>query len=264
MSSYLDTFKNKELIAWVDLSTYCNASCPQCHRTKTDEAKGKTEWLPLIQWSYEQFKKAFPIKELNNYSRFEFCGTWGDPVMNKDLFKIIEYIIEENNTCTIQINTNGSIRDPDWWWDLGVLGKDRLQVWFDIDGTTQEMHEKYRQGTDLEKIKENVEAYTATGADACAMVIIFKHNQDHLFEINEMIRSLGIKGEILYTESNRFYHKGEYSFIDINGKTQILEQSTLNGEHELIASKVKKQIPIRDHKWRQKYVADGKKIKDYW
>jgi len=264
MTTYANTFKKGELIAWIDLSTYCNASCPQCHRTRTDRPRTKTEWLPLIQWSFKQFKKAFPIETLNNYARFEFCGTWGDPVMNKDLFDIIAYILEENRTCQIQINTNGSIRDADWWWELGVIGKGRLQVWFDIDGTTQEMHERYRQGTDLEKIKENVEAYTATGADACAMVIIFKHNQDHLFELDEMIRGLGVKGEILYTESNRFYHKGVNSFIDINGKEEALEQSTLNGEHELISGKVKKQIPIRDHKWRTKYVADGKKTKDYW
>ena len=264
MRTYADIFNSNDLIAWIDLSTYCNASCPQCHRTKVTEAKGKTDWLPLIQWSLEQFKKAFPVEDLRKYKRFEFCGTWGDPVMNKDLFDIIDYIFVHNNTCTVQINTNGSIRDADWWWDLGVLGKRRLQVWFDVEGTTQEMHERYRQGTDLKKIKENIEAYTATGAEACAMVIIFEHNQEHLFEINDMLRELGVTGEILYTESNRFYKGPVFHFIDTNGKDQTLHQSTLNGEHPLIAGKVKNQIPIRDHKWRQKFVADGKKIKDYW
>lgn len=243
---------------WVDLSTYCNAGCPQCHRTKK-EGLDKEDWLPLVQWSLEQFKKAFPVEKLHHYKKFELCGTWGDPIMNRDIFAIVKYLIENSNTF-IQINTNGGIRDAQWWWDLGVLGGDRLQVWFDIDGTTEEMHSLYRQKVSLEKVKENVEAYCSTKALSCAFVIVFKHNQDHLWEIHDMIRGLGVKGEIFFTESNRFYHGPIFTFTDENGTIKQLEQSTLDGNHHLLNNK----IPIRDHKWRKKYVADGKKTNDYW
>lgn len=243
---------------WVDLSTYCNAGCPQCHRTEL-EGLGKIDWLPLIQWSIQEFKSAFPVETLSHYAKWEFCGTWGDPVMNKDLFKIVEYVLE-NSDAGIQINTNGSIRDPQWWWDLGVLGGERLRVWFDIDGVTQEMHSKYRQKTDLEKIKENVESYCATNGKANVMVIVFKHNQDHLWEIHDMIRGLGMTGEILFTESNRFYRRDYHLSRDENGNEVRLEQSTLNGDHPLLSDK----IPIRDHKWLKKFIASGNKTKDCW
>ena len=68
---------------------------------------------------------------------------------------MVRYVRENNPDAYIQINTNGSIRDEDWWWDLGVVGGDKLQVWFDVDGIDQEMHSLYRQKTDLEKIKDN-------------------------------------------------------------------------------------------------------------
>lgn len=257
-NSYRDLYKARDLIAWVDLSTYCNAACPQCHRTDTN-GLDKVGWLPLIQWTLNQFKKAFPREKLFHYQRFEFCGTWGDPVMNKDLLDIVKYVTA-NSSATIQINTNGSIRDEDWWWELGTVGGDRLQVWFDVDGTTQEMHSHYRRKTDLSKIKENIEAYCSTRAKSYAMVIVFEHNQDHLWEIETMLREWGIKEKILFTESNRFYKGDTFEFVDENGQETKLVQSTLDGNHPLLSD----EVPVRDHKWRKKYVASGKKTNDFW
>ena len=110
----------KKPIAWIDLTTYCNAGCPQCHRTNPN-GLGKVDWLPLIQWKFEEFKQAWPIESLNTISKFEICGTWGDPIMVKDIYKICEYVINESDVF-IQMNTNGGMRDTDFWWDMGLLG----------------------------------------------------------------------------------------------------------------------------------------------
>ena len=201
MKLYNEVYDESKLIAWVDLSTYCNAACPQCHRTCSDGSK--VDWLPLIQWDLETFKKAFSLKEILHYSEFEMCGTWGDPVMNKDIFEIVSYILK-HSTANIKINTNGSLRDEHWWWKLGSIGGKRLSVWFDVDGITQEMHERYRQKTDLEKIKHNIEAFCSTDAISNVMTIVFKHNQNHLKEIEEMVREWGINGEVVSVPSNRF------------------------------------------------------------
>ena len=66
----------KKPIAWIDLTTYCNAGCPQCHRTNPN-GLGKVDWLPLVQWKLEEFKQAWPVESLNTISKFEICGTWG-------------------------------------------------------------------------------------------------------------------------------------------------------------------------------------------
>ena len=63
MKTYKELYQRRKLNAWLDITTFCNAACPQCHRTDP-ETLNKVDWLPLIQWSYEDFKKAFPIKTL--------------------------------------------------------------------------------------------------------------------------------------------------------------------------------------------------------
>ena len=184
MKLYSESYDSRRLIAWVDLSTYCNAGCPQCHRTSSNG--DKVDWLPLIQWDLQTFKKAFSPKELNHYTEIELCGTFGDPIMNKDVFEIVSYILEHGR-ASVKINTNGSLRDEEWWWNLGCLSK-----------------------TDLQKIQDNVEAYCATGAKAHVMTIVFKHNQNYKNDIEKMIREWGVTGEMMFVKSNRFGPNSPY------------------------------------------------------
>ena len=101
---------SKKFKIWLDLSTFCNAACPQCHRTSTN-GLGKVDWLPLIKWSLDDFKRQFPEGSMSSLKRFEICGTWGDPMMSKDIGKITKYIID-NSEASVHINTNGGMRTP--------------------------------------------------------------------------------------------------------------------------------------------------------
>ena len=92
----------------LDLSTFCNASCPQCHRTDPN-GLGKMPWLPLIKWTLADFTRKFPPGSIDFVDQFEICGTWGDPIMSKDIGKICEYIID-NSKSSIHLNTNGGMR----------------------------------------------------------------------------------------------------------------------------------------------------------
>ena len=217
---YKTLYDTDQISMWLDLSTYCNAACPQCHRTDAN-GLGKIGWLPNVQWSFEQFRQAFPIETMMHIHRFDICGTWGDPMMNKDIWKILEYIIKGSD-CWIVINTNGSIRDEDWWWKLGVLGGRRLHVMFAVEGITQEMHSLYRQNTNLDKIKDNIAAIAATKAKVQIKVLIFKHNEQYLDQIATMLNSLGKINKIIYTKGERFYSGSVFKF----GNGLQLEQVT--------------------------------------
>ncbi len=210
----------KNLVAWVDISTHCNAACPLCHRTNPTTLQ-KVDWLPLVQWSLKQFQQMFPIETLKLYKYFEICGTWGDPVMNKDLLAIVQYLID-HSTAIVMIKTNGSLRDPDWWWKLGVLGGKRLHVMFAVEGITQEMHSLYRQNTDLNKIKDNIAAIAATKARVQIKVLVFKHNEQYVDQIATMLNSLGKINKIIYTKGERFYSGSVFKF----GNGLQLEQVT--------------------------------------
>lgn len=218
----MSLFDPSNIKVFMDISTYCNAGCPQCHRTNKNGLQ-KVDWLPLIQWSLDDFKKAFPVEELDNVVQFKFCGTWGDPIMNKSIFSIAEYIIKNSKKPMIGIDTNGSIRDEDWWWDLGVLCGNRLKVVFAVDGTTQEMHERYRRFTDLKKVLSNMHMLSQTQAKVYTQTIIFQHNHD----VREDIMKLCIdNGSISheFVTSDRFGGATEDSYIDENGQKHILQK----------------------------------------
>ena len=226
--TYDTLYKEKKLKAWIDLSTYCNAACPQCHRTNP-RTSSKVDWLPLIQWSIEEFKTAFSPKTMGHISGFQLCGSLGDPMMNKDIFKICKYIIN-NSDAFIEINTNGSMRDPFWWTHLGYIIKDRGRIYFCVDGIDQEMHEIYRQKTNLESVLDNMTGYSKYG-DSAGFTIVFKHNEDHLKTIYKMIADrIGDDHYHIFVPTDRSYHIDKFEFIDTLGNSKYLEHSPKYGK----------------------------------
>ena len=224
VENYNTQYNQKSLGMWLDLSTYCNAKCPQCHRTDANGLE-KADWLSLIQWSFKEFKSMFPKKTLEHINHFDICGTWGDPIMNKDIFKIVKYIIENSN-ANILINTNGSFRSPDWWWDLGLLGKKRITVMWAIEGVTQEQHSLYRQDTSLDSVLENMESFSLAGGRSQVFTVTFKHNEKDLFNIATLVKECGAQ-DIFFVQSNRFYENNQFKFIDKSGMEKFLEKTTL-------------------------------------
>jgi MoaA/NifB/PqqE/SkfB family radical SAM enzyme len=224
-------YKPNKLKVFLDISTYCNAGCPQCHRTNPN-GLDKADWLPLIQWDLETFKKAYPLRKPRvQYESFHFCGTWGDPVMNKDLYKMIEYVLA-NSKAHVTVDTNGSIRDEDWWWDLGSMAGDRLHVTFAVDGIDQKMHSHYRRNTQLLKVLNNLESLSNTLSHVKTRTIVFKHNEDYLDQIGEMVKARGAD-EVWFTPSDRWHLGPTFNFIDADGKDQKFEKSRFINEYQM-------------------------------
>lgn len=255
-------YTNKELTAWLDISTFCNAACPQCHRTDTKNNLNKVDWLPLTQWSIEDFKKIFPRDQMQHYRNFDICGTWGDPGMCKDLDKIIQYILHDDpmtsspittkwmhnrHTKFVMLHTNGSMRDEDFWWKLGQTNGKNLRIYFTLDGIDQEMHSKYRRKTDLQKTLDHMSAAAEGGADVCTFTVVFKHNEDYIDEILELAKQHGATGHTVI-QSNRFYFDTQYEFNNEDGQVEYLEESTRDKKDDVFNQK----IPIRNSEWRRK------------
>ena len=205
----------------LSITNFCNAGCPQCDRINPNGC-GTAEWLPLVQWSIEDYKKAFPKETLEELDEIKFCGTWGDPMMLKDLYPMCEYIIDESN-CRIEITTNGSIRDEDYYWKLGILCGKRLKMYFDIDGVNQEMHSHYRRKTNLEKTLSNMKSLSETWSTPMAQTVVFEHNRPYLKEIENLAKDNGAK-YWRHFDSNRFRESDTFEFVDENGKEKVLRK----------------------------------------
>jgi len=228
---------NENIKLFLDISTYCNAGCPQCHRTDV-YGLGKAKDLPLVQWSLEEFKTAFPEEECLNVSYWDICGTWGDPLMNKDIIKIVNYITQ-NSKGKININTNGSMRDEDFFWELGMHGKKQLQVIFAVDGIDQEMHQHYRRKTELSKVLNHMKVIgNETLSQAKSQTVLFKHNDNYKNEIKKLCYDFGSIHHS-FVISNRFFPaswtnqhekneaKKKSYFVDENGEEQFFEPASV-------------------------------------
>jgi len=215
----------------LDITTYCNAKCPQCNRTNKDGLE-RNSFVPLFHWTLPEVKVAFPKEEMYYIHYLLISGTWGDAIMNPEVYDIADYLCGVlPKGSRLQITTNGSIRDEDWWFKfsgLSVKHKGKLVVKFDIDGIDQEMHSYYRRNTSLDKVLKNMEAFSYN-ARAISQTIVFKHNQEHLKEIKELVEKHGSQ-EHVFVKSDRGFGIKEikpYTFTDENGNQQILERADI-------------------------------------
>jgi len=226
MDDYKSLLNKRQLTMWLDISTYCNAGCPQCHRTNPN-GLDKIYWLPLVQWSIDDFKKAFPISSMSRIAKFDICGTWGDPMMNKDIYEICEYIMDTTQGIHLLINTNGSIRDEEWWWKFGTKVRNRCTVFWAVEGITHDQHSMYRQNTDLDKVLRNMESFSAAGGISEVFTVVFKHNERDMHNIAKVSKEHGAR-QIMFVQSNRFYSHSKFDFVNENGETETLYRAELS------------------------------------
>ena len=218
----------------IDITTRCNAGCPQCHRTDLNGLK-KQSWLPNISWDLKTFKKAYPENVIKRLRVADFCGTWGDPIVNNNIIDMVKYIRDTNNETKININTNGSMRNDKFWWNLGVAGDKNLMVVFAIEGINQKMHKVYRQNTYLEKILNNMNILSNTKAKINTLTLIWKHNEDYLDEIEKLCVEHG-SSTCKVKITDRFGNTKELKFTKTDGTKEVLRKTgeTFEDKDELI------------------------------
>ncbi len=260
-------WKPDNLDLFLDIATSCNAGCPMCVRTNTNTNKTE-DWLPIIEWTLEDFKKAFPTNVVDKVKQWQICGSYGDPMMNKDLVDIVKYC-RKNSSSNIRINTNGSLRNEDFWWDLGVAGGKNLVVEFGVEGINQEMHERYRQKTFLDKILNNMDTLAQTKAVIETQTLVFKHNQDYLNDIEKMCLDHGsTRHRNVYTDRYEKTSPNRFNFVDSKGNDNFLEKADNKQE---VRSKIVEQKDgmetetiRRNDEWIDEWVNPEKNIKCEW
>ncbi len=124
----------------------CNFTCEYCHHSiPRDKRKFVTEW-PIMKW--ELFKKC--IGELKQFPEkiktLRFVGM-GEPLLHKDILRMIDLAKAEDVADRIEIITNGSLLTHEMSDGLVKAGLDRLVV--SLQGTSAE---KYRNvcGVDID------------------------------------------------------------------------------------------------------------------
>lgn len=177
----------------IELTNQCNAKCPMCARTDPNGLGSLVEVPHEI--TIRDIEHAFSD---NVFKQVNYCGNYGDPLMCKDVLKIVDFF----KPAVQLIHTNGSIRSTQFWKSLARIPN--VRVIFGIDGTTQSVHEYYRRNTNLSKILANAKTFNDNGGESWWQFILFEHNKHQLDEAQQLAKQLGFKKfEVLYTR--RFY-----------------------------------------------------------
>jgi len=201
----------------LELSSKCNAACPQCPREEPKIKKILENEFQEI--TLENIISWFTLDFLQNLKTIDFKGSFSEPVIARDFYKIVDYFIKNTNAY-ISICTNGSLRKPEFWYELGILLGERGRVIFGIDGLS-DTHSIYRVNTNYEKIIENAKSFIDGGGEAVWQFIIFKHNEHQIETAKQLANDLGFSNFKLIS-SARF--ESSESFV-LNKKGAKLEKS---------------------------------------
>ena len=172
----------------LEITNNCQASCPMCVRNVHGGLDN-----PLVKienWSLERYKTIVNAEVLQQIRLIQFCGNYGDPLLNNDLLKMMEYTAQVNPDIHIRIHTNGSMRNKGWWAQLAKTLPINHSVIFALDGL-KDTHHLYRIGTDFNKIIENAKEFIANGGTAEWAYLRFKHNEHQVDEAKKLASELG-------------------------------------------------------------------------
>jgi len=209
----------------IDITTKCNAACPQCDRTDISKgAKLSTNpKLPDINMTLKQLRKVITASNIKKIRHISFCPSWGDPVINDDFPYMLDHLfssaIQAKTDLAVSVDTNGSLRNDEWWFNIGQLmalfSNERndlsLNFRFAVDGVDQAMHEKYRRRTNLDKVLSTMEMVSAFPATrAMSQTVVFQHNQGFLNEIKSLSQRHG-SVDHSFVRSERF-GGGDFKF----------------------------------------------------
>lgn len=205
----------------LEITNNCNAKCPLCSRELNPVNSISELTLEDISKAFNGFK----------FDQINYCGNDGDPLLSKDILKIVKYF--EGSFQSIK--TNGSSRNKIFWKDLSKINN--LEVVFAIDGSTKEIHEKYRINTSFNKILDNAKIFNLNGGKSAWQFICFEHNYHQIEEAKLMAKNLGFsRFEILY--SRRQDIKNNYVPIQlIRNKNEV---NSINCKY-----KIREEIYIR-------------------
>ena len=238
-------FKFEELYqVELEITNNCQASCPMCARNIHGGIENPN--LKITDWSLQDFYDIFDLQTLKQVKKFLFCGSFGDPVINPNFLKMIEYIGKHHPTAFVVIHTNGSLQKKEWWKNLADYLPDNHQVLFALDGIDQKTHELHRIGTSYNKVIENARCFIENGGRAVWQFIRFDHNSHQVEEASQLAEKYNFKSFIV--KDTRRFDKDSFDVVDKKGKKAHILKPTEGNRDRIVNGDIIKET---EEKWSQ-------------
>jgi hypothetical protein len=244
----------------LEISTLCNASCPWCPRTFWGYPYNGG--YPELNFTVDYAQHIFTPEFLSQLTVIMINGNYGDAVMNPETPDIVEYFRQHNKDLTIEISTNGSARNGDFWKRLAQA---QVHVTFALDGL-EDTHHLYRQNTSWSTVIKNAQTFIQAGGHATWKMIEFDHNLHQIDQCEKLSQTLGFKnfhrvnqgrntapvfdkqGKLTHVMGN---YTGEKEFTVLFHK-KITDTVLLE---DIVADRIPRQIECAVKKQRSVYIA---------
>lgn len=171
-------------IVVLETTTYCNLMCPACSRVHPEEVMLDPN-LRLGHLPIDLLKQKFNKDIVPNLKTVILQGDRGDAGMYPQVVELVQHF---DFVGTVFLETNGSMRTPQWWAELAKFPN--LTVSWSIDGLADTNH-LYRINSNFNKIEANARAFIGAGGQANLKMIAFKHNQHQIDELKAWASELG-------------------------------------------------------------------------
>ena len=168
----------------LEISTLCNAVCPLCPRNF--RGYPYNNGYPELNFTLENAHRVFTPAFLKQLKRIWINGNYGDAVMNPETVEIVRYFKENNQNLVIDLSTNGSARNADFW---RMLAESDVGVVFCLDGL-EDTHHLYRQNTSWATIIKNAQTFIHAGGRATWKFVKFDHNIHQLESCKQLSEHL--------------------------------------------------------------------------
>lgn len=187
-------------IVGIESTNNCNLDCIMCPRQEMTRKVFDIE-LGL-------FKKI--IEDIKGKSEFIWLQDYGEPFLNKNIFKMIA--IAKSAGLKVGISTNGTVL-TDAIID-GILSSGLDYLIFAIDGATKETYEKIRVGANYEKVHENVLRFLRKRQQSASQIftvvqcIYMKETKNQIQQFKEMWNLPGVNAvrirQLTYSGTGEF------------------------------------------------------------
>ena len=127
---------NKFKTLWFNTGTLCNLTCKNCYI----ESSPKNDRLSYL--SFEEFKKFVNESIQNEMGTIEIGFTGGEPFMNKDIFKMIKYSLDNGFKTLVLTNAMKPMMNNNK--ELFKLNHLNLTIRVSIDHYSKSKHEEVR------------------------------------------------------------------------------------------------------------------------
>ena len=213
----------------IEITTYCNAACPQCPRNI--QGSGINPYMPLVHLDRAAIDAAFSAEHCGKLRQIFFCGSYGDPVMHPDFLGILQDFRRKNPTLWLYIHTNGGVHDEAYWAEIAAIMNGYGQIDFGFDGLEDTLH-LYRRNVKYTVAMRNARAYIDAGGRAQWNFIVFKHNEHQVEQARQLSAEYGFFN-FLARKTGRFYnhtHATAYPYWPVLDKNKnheyMLEEPT--------------------------------------